>query len=758
MTFLQIINLIKDTALAQPNVNTVVRQFIDLNREDTVYSAVVIQDRDGLRDRISEQDWNTYTFHLGYVDRLTYDESNRDDIFSTGINIINNIIASIREVWWPDVEVNIIDRFQTFDQRFTASCAGVYVVLAIQVPVSDCVDPSEGNIFDSFSVNISNNGHYHFVPDGRPVDEIDITVDVDGQKPEDSLVETITSNGSYSYTPEEGRVYGDAAITVAVPGPVLKLWRGYQEIDKTTGGVFVTPSDIEAAGADGLSGVEIEITVQAEDINRTITSNGTYEYSAPGDKYIDSAYINVSVPVKEERHLIPDTITENGEFHYTPPGFSYVYDFAEIEVDVHPSERLVESITSNGSYHYEDDYAGADITVAVPEPTIETLVDTITSNGRYYSETGRPNVYYGSVDLSISVHPSTSLVESITSNGSYHYTGEWNGADITVAVSAAKPEETLSETITSNGSYSYSPTPGSVFSSVALSVDVHPSNTLSRTYTTNGTKTITGEFNGGTVTISVHPSTSLSRTYINDGVYNITGDFSGGTITVQTGVPTPANNEIYYVTYTGNVIDQITNVNDFGANLISNTVHSSGKYCILTFDGPVLRTGYNSFANKLSLKEIYLPDSVTEISQNCFGNTGLQKCIMQNNVTVVKGFAFTQCYALVSPFRLSTGCTVIGDFYGGTFGDCTALSTITIPGRTTDIGPGAFRGCLNLFNIIVHPTTPPTLALSDDQNYHQFDDCSGGFKIRVPADSLQAYKTAPGWSEWEDHIIADDNQ
>ena len=101
MTFLQIINIIKETALAQPNVNIFVRNFLDLNREDTVYSAVVLQDRDGMRDRISEQDWNTYTFHLGYVDRLTNDEANRDDIFSTGINIINNIVASIRQTWFP---------------------------------------------------------------------------------------------------------------------------------------------------------------------------------------------------------------------------------------------------------------------------------------------------------------------------------------------------------------------------------------------------------------------------------------------------------------------------------------------------------------------------------------------------------------------------------------------------------------------------------------------------------------------------------
>ena len=217
MTYLQILNIIKDTALAQPNVNSVVREFLDLNREDAKYSAVVIQDRDGSRDRIVEQDYVTYTWHLGYVDRLTYDESNRDDIISTGINIINNIVNTIRNTWFPELEVSIVDRINTFDQRFTAQCAGVYVVLAVNAQVSDCVDSESTDLYDKFEVNITENGAYHFVPSGRPVDEIDIVVNVESQyKPEDSLVKTITSNGSYSYTPEEGRVFSDADITVDV--------------------------------------------------------------------------------------------------------------------------------------------------------------------------------------------------------------------------------------------------------------------------------------------------------------------------------------------------------------------------------------------------------------------------------------------------------------------------------------------------------------------------------------------------------------
>ena len=64
MTYLQILSLIKHTALAQPNVNSVVREFLDLNREDAKYSAVVIQDRDGNRDRIVEQDYGWVEFAI----------------------------------------------------------------------------------------------------------------------------------------------------------------------------------------------------------------------------------------------------------------------------------------------------------------------------------------------------------------------------------------------------------------------------------------------------------------------------------------------------------------------------------------------------------------------------------------------------------------------------------------------------------------------------------------------------------------------
>ena len=262
MTYLQIINLIKDTALAQPNVNSVVREFLDLNREDAKYSAVVIQDRDGNRDRIAEQDYVTYTWHLGYVDRLTYDESNRDDIISTGINIINNIVNTIRNTWFPELEVSIVDRINTFDQRFTAQCAGVYVVLAVNAQVSDCVDSESTDLYDTYDAKITANGVYHFVPSGRPVDEINITVDVEGLKKEEvSLTDTLTMNGTHTYIPEEDTVYKDVELTVDVH-PTERLVQTY-----TTNGVKTITGEF--------NGGEITVDVDTDTVWGHITGNIT---------------------------------------------------------------------------------------------------------------------------------------------------------------------------------------------------------------------------------------------------------------------------------------------------------------------------------------------------------------------------------------------------------------------------------------------------------------------------------------------------
>ena len=522
MTYLQILNLIKDTALAQPNVNSVVREFLDLNREDAKYSAVVIQDRDGSRDRIVEQDYVTYTWHLGYVDRLTYDESNRDDIISTGINIINNIVNTIRNTWFPELEVSIVDRINTFDQRFTAQCAGVYVVLAVNAQVSDCIDSESTDLYDTYDAKITANGVYHFVPSGRPVDEINITVDVAG-KEEVSLTDTVTMNGTHSYIPEEDTVYKDVELTVDVH--------------------------------------------PTERLVETITNNGITDLSG---EWKDAS---ITVDVHPTRDL-RDTVTINNVEYQWPGEWRSV----RIYTNIHPSDKLVETITSNGTTSFSGEWKDADITVAVPsDQKPETICEkVIQENGsfHYYPESGE---VFNDVHITTDVHPSDKLVETITNNGSYSYPGEYAGAEITVNVSAAKPEESLEKTITSNGNYHYDPSAGSVFSGVDITVncpvpkteergsltissngsgtlmpssgnvfngvdyvvDVHPTDKLVETITSNGTTGFSGEWKDASITVDVHPSESLSKTYTKNGTYNVSGEWKDASVTVA--VPTNVN-------------------------------------------------------------------------------------------------------------------------------------------------------------------------------------------------------------------------
>ena len=70
---------------------------------------------------------------------------------------------------------------------------------------------------------------------------------------------------------------------------------------------------------------------------------------------------------------------------------------------------------------------------------------------------------------------------SVSSNGTYTPPSGVDGFDlVTVSVSSSmKPEESLVETITTNGTYSYSPSAGSVFDSVTVTVSVPSSVSLS---------------------------------------------------------------------------------------------------------------------------------------------------------------------------------------------------------------------------------------------------------------------------------------
>ena len=261
-----------------------------------------------------------------------------------------------------------------------------------------------------------------------------------------------------------------------------------------------------------------------------------------------------------------------------------------------------------------------------------------------------------------------------------------------------------------------------------------------------------------------------------------------------------SNNKIFYTSTDGQIVTPDIGTGEeskgFGANIVSNTY--SGGRGVIVFDGPVTKIGYTAFGRCNTLQTIVIPDSVTSIGSYAFSYcTSLTTITIPDSVTSIGMSAFFSCERLTSitipdsvtsigdsvfnncssltSITIPDGITSIGQhtFYHctsltsitipnsvkridiGVFERCTSLISITIPFSVRDIEYNAFKDCNQLSEVIVNAVTPPELYPEQYTGiYNQFENNAPGRKIKVPAESLQVYKTATGWSDYADDIIA----
>ena len=262
-----------------------------------------------------------------------------------------------------------------------------------------------------------------------------------------------------------------------------------------------------------------------------------------------------------------------------------------------------------------------------------------------------------------------------------------------------------------------------------------------------------------------------SHTYSNPGRYEVTLDTVSGVMSVIgsnasrtgthfSGLGTYARNltrieEIRISTKTSIGNNAFTFCCALQNVTIPDSVTSIGNnafaYCyalqIVTIPDSVTSIGTYAFRNCYALRNVTIPDSVTSIGDSPFISCyALQIVTIPDSVTSIGTYAFRNCYALRN-VTIPDSVTSIGD---SEFNSCYALQNVTIPDSVTSIGNNAFRYCYSTVAYHFKRNAPPTLS-----NISAFDGISNDTVFYVPADSLEAYKTANNWSTYADRMVAE---
>ena len=164
----------------------------------------------------------------------------------------------------------------------------------------------------------------------------------------------------------------------------------------------------------------------------------------------------------------------------------------------------------------------------------------------------------------------------------------------------------------------------------------------------------------------------------------------------------------------------------------------------LTIPNSVTSIGSSAFVSCISLTSVTISNSVTSIGEEAFANcSNLTSVTIGNSVTSIGDYAFSGCSSLMS-IIMPDSVTSIG---GGAFFNCSSLTSITIPNNVTSIDYEAFSACSNLKQLILFPSTPPTLDSSAIPTNVQ--------SIYVQQSSKAAYQAATNWNGFASKIVSD---
>lgn len=137
----------------------------------------------------------------------------------------------------------------------------------------------------------------------------------------------------------------------------------------------------------------------------------------------------------------------------------------------------------------------------------------------------------------------------------------------------------------------------------------------------------------------------------------------------------------------------------------------------------------------------------TETNGHSSAFTSMTSVIIGDCVTTVgrSAFDFYNNNTMLTSVTISDSVTELGTY---AFYHCSGLTSIVVPSSVVNLNSQTFNGCSSLQSITFESLTPP--GVTSTNFLYDTNNCP----IYVPAQSVEAYKGASGWSTYADRIQA----
>lgn len=132
MSLKEVVELLQNIAQSQPAVNSVsagsIYTNLNANPSQKYYNINISS-----TTHRSDLEWFYWGFNIFCTDRLKDDESNRLQIQSEAIEILQNILRTFIETTGSELYDEIV--YTVFTERFVDYCGGAYAQVRIRIPV-----------------------------------------------------------------------------------------------------------------------------------------------------------------------------------------------------------------------------------------------------------------------------------------------------------------------------------------------------------------------------------------------------------------------------------------------------------------------------------------------------------------------------------------------------------------------------------------------------------------------------------------------